>query len=391
MKRFFPFYPLVFLLGLVQCKPSASSPTPTSNTNPIATAVPKFQKTATALEATPTLLSTSSTSVSSSTTATSLSSSSVVGTNTASLGSAGDANTASPANSAKPLRISKMALLGDSIGVGLFSDTKLGSQLPQNSPVFSFIGSILNGEALDTALLTTNATYRDNYPSAFIGKLNVPNCFSLACQLHLTASSANNFAVAGSQVDDVLDTQLPALASDTNLVVVEIGANDFCSEDYNQNDYLTTYKQILDRLATASNQPVVVVIPIPNIPSVFQNAPAATKSLVYNFFIPLQLTCGDIRDGQFAYTEHEPFCPRLVSSNTNTMASEWLSVNAGLANLVNSYAQTGRFVFVQNLTTWSIQQTDLAMDCFHPNLSAHQKLAQMTWASLQAKIQLSNP
>lgn len=275
-------------------------------------------------------------------------------------------------------KISKMALLGDSIGVGLFSDTKLGSDLPDESPVLSFVGDlVMNGTELGEALREIDSTYKSEYPSAFIGKISSTNCFSLACQLGLKASSAKNHAVSGSRIDDVLTQQLPALAQDRDLIVIEIGANDFCAEDYNQSTFIDTYKQTLDKLMVPPQQALIVVVPIPNIPSVLQNAPEKTYSFSYNAgFFSMPLTCGDIRDGQFKTVRIEAFCPRLASSSSKT-SKEWTAVNTALETLVNTYSSTGRIVFVKELLSWSIQKSELAMDCFHPNATAHKKLAQM--------------
>lgn len=288
-------------------------------------------------------------------------------------------------------KITKMSLLGDSIGVGLFSDTRLGSAIPDNSPSDTFVNELINGITLEEALQTIDSTYKSNYQSAFIGKLTSANCFSLACRLQLSNANAQSLAVSASRIDDVLDSQIQNLANDTDLVIVEIGANDFCAVDYNQSNYLASYKQLLDKLIELPNQPLIVILPIPNIPSVFQNAPPRTYSFSYDTgFFPLGLTCGDIRDGQFKMVGIEPLCPRLAALQT-TAAADWSAVNKALEALVSSQPQSERFLFVKEIINWSIQKTDLAVDCFHPNLSAHQKLAQILWSAVQPRVLVSTP
>ncbi len=295
--------------------------------------------------------------------------------------------------------VNEMAVLGDSIGVGFLVDTELGVKPLDSSPIFTkFLQPILpqvfvgiTADAFIRQISILSRHYRDSYQSAFIGnmsKINGQDCFSLACKLNLKANQTHNYSVAGYQIDNIL-SESERLSATVDLIIIEIGANDFCSISYDQNVFLTRYQKLVDKLKEHPNNPVVLFIPIPNIPHVFKTAPAKTDN--FEFFF--DFNCGDIRDG-LQFGNDNSFCPRFANANSTflTRASQQISdLNSAVKTIIDKAELPDRFFYASELNDWSIQKSELAADCFHPNLKAHKKISDLSWKVISKSIQGKGP
>jgi len=287
--------------------------------------------------------------------------------------------------------VKKMALLGDSIGAGFLSDSEKGKVANPSSLSFSFFTDFLSsGFDLSATLTTYNPRYKKEIESAFVGKLDGPQCFSVACRLGIKDDKATSHAVVGHHIEDLLRDQLPNLDKATDFVITEIGANNFCDTKYNQASFLAQYKTLLDELSKSPAS--VLIVPLPDVPGVFQKADSySTATQVSLLGINQPITCGQIRDGFSSGDPNDVFCPRILDLATkNKLAdarTEIKSVNDELEALVSSYNLPKRFFFAKGVATWELQTGDLAADCFHPNRSAHKKIADISWDAVKEHIQ----
>lgn len=272
-----------------------------------------------------------------------------------------------------------MAVLGDSISAGFLVDTQLGSPVSLKSPIMALLNNI--GGSFDDTMALIAGNYKANFPAAFVAKAD-PDCISHSCQLHIPTGQAINHAVIAHRISDLLAIQLPKLDPNADYVVVEIGANDFCANDYDQAKFLAQYSQLVKALGARAHSTRVQFIPIPAIPKVFELADSGTVSSVANLaFVELPVHCGDIRDGLMF--EGSAFCPRVLAAGKNLgpLYTQLAAVNSGIQDLVEA-AKNPKMTFAEGLISEPLTKDDLAIDCFHPNKAAHQKMASRTMNTL---------
>jgi lysophospholipase L1-like esterase len=162
-------------------------------------------------------------------------------------------------------------------------------------------------------------------------------------------------------------------------VTILVGANDVCSRDNPSGIPVEVMRsnllKAIDVLAQVSQaEPVrVLVVGIPKIPDLAQPGIRDAKTT-------LGLSCHRVRDQMLALCNNllswrtpEEYRKQLsIVEETNRMLEQ--TVHEGNAKYPNvQMAYTGR-LFEQ-----VIPLEDLAIDCFHPNAKAHDKIAQDTW------------
>ena len=128
------------------------------------------------------------------------------------------------------IRVKAMAVLGDSIAVGLFRDLKLGQSLDLNHPLAN---RLLSGRgSFESLLREMDQYYQDQglkLPNAFSTITN--SCVSHACKLAVPGNKIQKLARSGSRVKDLV-AQMDQMTGTPEYVVVSAGGNDFCSDGY---------------------------------------------------------------------------------------------------------------------------------------------------------------
>lgn len=284
----------------------------------------------------------------------------------------------------KKFREKPMLVLGDSIGVGLLSDTKLGNSYGMEHPLVSKLVNIYMGSSNVTDPLPhLDKSYLEK-PSAFRGKnIKDMKCFSLNCQIDIPSLLVFNGSVSRSTVEDLIERS-EKFDRDYGLVVTEVGANDICSESYDKSQFVKSYKDLLNKVSSKAE--AVLIVPVPDIASVYGVAPSELLSSQVSVFVAqISLTCGKIRDGvDFGL---DPFCPRALKLSQEQMRKDIEDVNLELEELVNEMNKKEGsidYIFAKDISNLKITREDLAVDCFHPNIEMHKKIAKSLGKDLKS-------
>ena len=284
-------------------------------------------------------------------------------------------------SSGEDYQVKKMALLGDSIGVGFLSDTMFGSMPPKQSPIFGLVNAALSGAMSNPhqTLMRIGEIYKDKHLSPWISTSK--ECEAHSCLLSLSNDNAVNLATLGAEISQVTGDQLPRVKDDTDYIVVEVGANDFCQHGFNKESFLGKYRKLVKALSARAAKPVVLFVPIPNIPELF-SITANSTAFTMNLFIPIPVKCSDIRDGGFLGRENA-FCPRLgKGANLNEEATNWQTLNESLEKII-SEEKNPKLVFAKSLMAQKMTKNLLAADCFHPSKNAIKVMAEQTWLAVK--------
>jgi lysophospholipase L1-like esterase len=256
-----------------------------------------------------------------------------------------------------------LLVIGDSISVGLFSDTNLGKEVFADEGLALFLG--INSEKFLTAKNHTEKIqifdpyYKNNTQGGYVGNL----ALDLKLDLVNQAQSGARIEQAIAQVSSVESS----IAAKNLYVVVEIGTNDFCvfadKDDFVDN-FITTYKKLLADLKTKFKNIKVFLLP------------------TFDALSLKQVKNVDILDplifGAFRAVGSRNTCESF-QKNTCPVFKRSIAADASLAikrNLVNAMIkelaqEEENFFYIDFFATFKITDKHLAMDCFHPNTLTH--------------------
>jgi hypothetical protein len=295
-----------------------------------------------------------------------------------------------------------MLILGDSISVGVLSETTHGSNIRVSVNASMATLAVSNKTTLSLSLdrlINNNLSINSNYvlqklhelqsqykmqPSAFYGGTDFPeDKYSLATLLGLQSSQVFHAGVSGFKSGNVLNASLPEaldIANDFDLVVLEIGSNDFCSQEDPvklQSNFRRNISGILDKLSDLPSLVHIVVVPIPDIPEIL--APIAQNSVLtidLDSFGKQSLKCQDLQ---------KRYCPR-ITENPADMAGLRLSLNEIIIEEVSTHNSKGgpQATVVKSISLAETFTEDaLSVDCFHPGSVGHKILGQEVFLELQ--------
>ena len=304
--------------------------------------------------------------------------------------------------------IRRMLILGDSIATGVLIDTKIGDPLEP-----SFSGNTLSLELskentlnLDLNLLMAGENINNSYvvesingleqnykknPSAFFGGVDFPNDqVSLSAKLGLNSNRVINAAISGYRTSDVLNKALPDFTNqkkdDVDLVVLEIGANDFCSSldpIELKSQFTENYSGILRKLSLIKSKPKVLIIPIPDIPNILSEASDRTAlSVAVPPFTEGSVSCQELQQN---------YCPRFRDygiSEGVALASELNKIIEELVDKFNDDKDV-RFKLVSGVAERNAFTSEmLSIDCFHFGDAGHRILSNLSY---EAYMNFSSP
>ena len=322
----------------------------------------------------------------------------------------------------------KMAVLGDSVAVGLFADMTMGEPLTGDMLVDK-IGVILFGSGeedltKEQALASLDIDYKAEHENAYTYGVK-QGCFSHACRLELEKEKVSNQAVSGAQVvrsdpentQRTISEQFDKLAQDADAIeaveyyVINVGGNDFCADNFDKNDFISGLEEVVDKIYTANAEAKVLVVPLPNIVQLF-NTVAPTESVTIelsdeqqnkkkrnNKKPAQQVLCKHIRDGHIVelfaeeddqanhYDNAAAFCPRLAVAQDkevdwSAMATELTAVNEAMIDLEDAYTDR-KFKVAASVKDLEFDRAHLSVDCFHPNKKGLKMLADETYKYYQ--------
>jgi lysophospholipase L1-like esterase len=193
-----------------------------------------------------------------------------------------------------------------------------------------------------------------------------------------------NFAVTGSvssevidQVDEI-DTALKfGLFNSVPYITLLVGANDLC-KSVPVDTFHKNVRSIFEKIASIrpkDGQPIrILVSAIPMIPDLGQEN-------VLEYRTAAGYRCRIIRNLRFSYCksmtqwkseEERQHLVTLVNQVNDILRTETLEASRRFPQLQTFFSPT--------LAERKVDPTDLAMDCFHPNQSGQEKIAEELWA-----------
>ncbi|MFK7825476.1 MAG: SGNH/GDSL hydrolase family protein [Oligoflexales bacterium] len=212
------------------------------------------------------------------------------------------------------------------------------------------------------------------------------NCYSHAARLKV--EYLKNYAMSGSKIQDVLQIQLPLFLkskSHADYVVVNIGGNDFCSNNFDKNVFVDCYKQVLTSLYNLESKPVILLVPPPSITKVFSSlndSSPAFSILDEETESKADFICGDIR---------WVFCPRAALNRENLESQAHIideiieGVNRAVAKVQDPKEQKRIFI-ARELSQFEVTPDIIGIDCFHPNKEGYIKIANTSFKAVEDKL-----
>ncbi|MFK7823563.1 MAG: SGNH/GDSL hydrolase family protein [Oligoflexales bacterium] len=267
--------------------------------------------------------------------------------------------------------IKSMSLLGDSIGVGMVSGSKLGH--------LSFSNQVLNNIGYDLIQGSFNI---ESYDAYF--KENGYNPFtsqkidSLAVNLGLSESNSQNLAVSGSRIYQISD-QISQMRK-SELVVLEVGSNDICASDHELNDFLKEYETVLRELKNQVHKPAIVVVP----------AFPVHKLLRYTN-TDLFKNLGPFGNSPTCQDSYALMCGALLNLSKEEILKRYQGINDGIESLVKNLDPKSEQLFIAPRSGKLTMKSEyLAMDCFHPNYNFNKEYSKMIWDELESSLTTGN-
>lgn len=269
----------------------------------------------------------------------------------------------------------KLAVFGDSIAVGLFSDSQIGGKASLNHPLAKMLLNPVADKAKTS--LQLDGYYRKNVENSFTCPIS--DCkFSLAHRLEISADDSASFAFIGSRYSTPSDgkavtisQQIAKFGGRADIYVLEGGANDFCASDYNKNKVEQAVKQAIAEVYAQNAEAKVIVVPVPDILRVF-NVAKDTYTAISEIVgkdapqIPPP-TCKDIRND----------CARVSSGKATP--EELVALNAAITKVVDASEADGKKIAVANgVANFQFGKEHIAADCFHPSSDGLKKIAEYT-------------
>lgn len=318
--------------------------------------------------------------------------------------------------------IERMVVLGDSLAVGLFSDTVLRRN-PPNDQVLEFLSDVLIAPPLPGGITPLNVLPEVDmfYRQENMGSLASDAPYSISHRLGVVEPV--NLAASGSIVDDVnalIAQGNPELVA-ADLIAVSVGTNDFCAfgdtPDF-QTRFIESYRTLLLALNSLGRRPVVVLKPILSPVTVFRRV-ADEQIFSEDIQVAISVMLGqlgslgvEIPPYAFTLREHsDATCRQVIMQNCGVIARHpgeldelhrtIESANRAVADLVTSMRRDGmiedRFVtdFAcsgelcgSEINQRAIELADikpyLALDCFHLSAAGHELVADVLFQKLIA-------
>ncbi|MDE3269460.1 MAG: SGNH/GDSL hydrolase family protein [Pseudomonadota bacterium] len=301
-----------------------------------------------------------------------------------------------------------LAVVGDSLATGFFSDTTIGftttEAAAKQHPIIGKLMKLENLGRLPPAS-ELDTMMKQKYENPFTCAEDKSECgFSYQHQAGVANDKVKNAAVSGSRVDNLL-TQLNQIekAGNAKTYIVPVGGNDYCAAAFKQADYVASMKKVIDKILSANDSAQIIIVAIPNIVELFKTiAPPNTMALEVNSITDtliikglggkkeIQLRCKHIRDGEKIH-QNAPdvptFCPR-ISDNLPaagaraaffaTKKQELDAANQATAALVAGYSNN-RIKFAAGVAELAFTAADISADCVHPSRAGQKKLAAAIW------------
>jgi len=198
--------------------------------------------------------------------------------------------------------------------------------------------------------------------------------------------AVSNFAEPSARIDRVLNTQLPRLkmwSRETfkqdypDYLTLMVGANDLCANSLAESTpvktYAANYKKILTEILSASPKTRVLVNYLPPL----QDLTNSKDAFLWAF--PGINSCN-------GFWRIAPLCKSITHGDENNIHAVALRVqqmNQAIASTVNTLRKSygDRVRIGKKVAERRIHQSDLSIDCFHPNAQAQNDIAELSWAS----------
>ena len=270
----------------------------------------------------------------------------------------------------------KLAVFGDSIAVGVYSDSKLGDSASIDHPLVKVYIDQANATDKTESSRQLNEHYRKNVENSFTCPID--NCkFSLAHQLGISANDSHSFAHVGSRYSTpnegkavTISQQIDKFKGQADIYVLEGGANDFCANDYDKDKVEQAIKKAIDEVYTQNAEAKVIVVPVPNIFLVFEVAKDGATVIETTKIKEITIekkTCKDIRVG----------CPRVSSDKATE--NELTDLNKAITAVVNTTKEGGKKIAIaEGIATFAFKEEHIAADCFHPSAKGLEVIANLT-------------
>lgn len=178
--------------------------------------------------------------------------------------------------------------------------------------------------------------------------------------------SSVNLAISGSKAPDVVKQAAKMATYRPDYVTLLVGANDVCSWPDQHAAALAAYEKdirtILDTLVASNNEMKILVSAVPN--------------------MPLLQRLGAENSCQARWNMLKICKPLLASDRTDeqrmAFASRWIDVNETLMRVSAEYPRNVRFASSVAEPVFHVGHLS-PYDCFHPNTSGQDFLAEKTW------------
>lgn len=277
----------------------------------------------------------------------------------------------------------KLVVFGDSIAVGLFSDSQIGESASIDHPLAKVL---LNSVAdKDKSSSEISEYYRKNVENSFTCPTS--DCkFSLAHQLQIPGKQSDSYAFVGSRYSTPADGKAVTIsqqiakfakrAGSAEIYVLEGGANDFCATDYDKSKVEQAIKQAIDEVYAQNAEAKVIVVPVPDILRVFKVARDS------------DIAIGKI-DGKDASTIQPQQCQKIrgnacarISGDSTTeteLEAELTALNAAITGIVKTIKEGGKKIAVADgVASFQFGKEHIAADCFHPSAEGLKEIAKHT-------------
>ena len=286
-----------------------------------------------------------------------------------------------------------LVILGDSISVGLFSDSIIGKDLSKDSRT-QFIDSLIVGGSFSKALVLLDSYYKKYGNGAFSRSQAEQSLFTLM-KTDDPNIAVNNLGVSGSTVSqlegqfNLLDKEL---LEKINYFVIVIGNNDICGHYKNpkfKEDFKSKLLNIVFNLYSKFKKSQIFLLPAFNVSGLlkFQD-----KNLSSSFEKLLTIsnskTCDDLQKQMcplFSDTSKSIEDIDTLRTEINLIIKEATEYAAPKTKDHESFSFKDRVFYVDTLEELELKESFLAIDCFHPSAKAHTIMGKTIYDFIKSK------
>lgn len=288
-----------------------------------------------------------------------------------------------------------MTVLGDSMSVGLLSDTKLGTFPADNA----YFAALLDPSLSQPGRADLDEYYKHQVNTAYS---SAKHCHTLACSIEHNSFHVSNLAVSGARLardgEGDIEAQLMRADEKATHFIIEAGANDFCAVDYDQQAVLDKLKDMQSKILARGDHVQLMLVAVPDIVHLFTNvAPPEHTAFVDAGADPdnsdddTTYTCAQIRDGDLIVgrsdgeisKETAASCPRMVDVGNGAPDYVALSSELGTLNAEIAKLSGDRTAVVSSVGSVKFEAKHVAADCFHPSQAGLQLLAQEMFGAVR--------